>query len=91
MDSLEQKSSGEFTTEDESKKFRSLAKIYTDTLEEELDTDKLVLLTTEEPTTYHEAPIETMWQEAMRKELEAIERNKTWALTNLSIGHKPIV
>ena len=40
--------------------FRSLAKIYVDTLEEELDLEELVLLTAEELATYHEAATETM-------------------------------
>ena len=31
-----------------------------------------------------------MWQEAVQKKLEAIEKNKTWALTNLLPGHKLI-
>ena len=50
----------------------------------------LVLLAAEEPTTYREAATEMMWQEAMQKELEDIERNKTWTLTNLPSEHKPI-
>ena len=58
MDSLEQESSskitGGSTTEDELKKFRSLAEIYVDTLEVELDPDELVLLAAEESTTYCE-------------------------------------
>ena len=94
MDSLEQESSSESiggsTTEDEPKKFRSLAEIYADTLEEELDPDDLILLVAKETTTYREAATNTMWQEAMQNELEAIEKNKTWELTNLSSRHKPI-
>ena len=94
MDYLEQESSGESTrrskTKDGPKNFRSLAKIYADSLEEELDLNELVLLTVKDPTTYHEAAIETIWQEVIQKELEAIEKNKTWALTNLPSRHKPI-
>ena len=48
MNSLEQDSSvestGGSTTDDVSKKFRSLVKIYVDTLEKELDTDELIHL-----------------------------------------------
>ena len=94
MNSPEQESSGEntggSTTKDGPKKFRSLAEIYVDTLEEGLNPDELVLLAAKEPTTYREIENETMWQEAMQKELEAIEKNKTWTLTNLSSGHEPI-
>ena len=49
-----------------------------------------MFLATEEPTTYRKVATETMWQEGMQKELEAIKKNKTWALTNLPPGIKPI-
>lgn len=55
-----------------------------------MDPDELMFLATEEPTTYYEAATETMWQEAMQKELESIEKNKTLALTNLPSGQKPV-
>ena len=94
MNSLEQESSGESiggsTIDDGPKKFFSLVEIYADTLQEELDSDELVLLLAEVPKTYREVATETIWQEAMQKELEAIGKNKTWALTNLQPGHKPI-
>ena len=64
--------------------------IYADTLEEELDPDDLILLVAKETTTYREAATNTMWQEAMQNELEAIEKNKTWALTNLPPEHNSI-
>ena len=76
MDSLEQESSDESTrgstTKDEPKKFRFHVEIYADKLEEELDLNELVLLAVKEPTTYHVAATETMWQEAMQKELQAL-------------------
>ena len=40
-----------------------------------------VFLAAKELTTYREAANETMWLEAMEKELEAIEKNKTCTLT----------
>ena len=83
-------STGGSTTEDGLKYFCSLAEIYANTLEEELDPEELVLLTVKESTTYHETATETMWQEAIQKELEVIEKNKTWALANLLPGHKLI-
>ena len=94
MNSLEQESLDESTegstTDGGPKKFCSLAEIYADTLEEEFNPDKLVLLAAEEPTICCEAVTEMMWQEAMRKKLEAIEKNKTWTMTNLPPRHKPI-
>ena len=81
MNSLEQESSGKSiggsTTEDGAKKFHSLAEIYVDTLEEELDPDELVEITVEELITCREAATETMWHKAIQNELEAIEKNKT--------------
>ena len=81
MNSLEQESSDESTkgstTEGESKKFYFLAEIYADTLEEEFNPNELVLLEAEESTTYCKAATDTMWREAMQKELKATEKNKT--------------
>ena len=65
MDSVEQESLGESTggstTKDGSKKFRSLAEVYADTLEEKLEPDEVVLFTANEPTTYREVATGTMW------------------------------
>lgn len=44
----------------------------------------------EEPKTYVEAANEQEWQATMKKELESIEANNTWILTNLPKGQKPI-
>ncbi|XP_042404662.1 uncharacterized mitochondrial protein AtMg00810-like [Zingiber officinale] len=44
----------------------------------------------EEPTCYQEATTEACWYEAMEEELETIKMNKTWTLTELPLGHKPI-
>ena len=48
------------------------------------------MVTVEEPTSYSETATETMWKEIVQKELEAIEKNKSWTITNLSSRHKPI-
>ncbi|XP_020581382.1 uncharacterized protein LOC110025307 [Phalaenopsis equestris] len=52
-----------------------------------MDLDELLLLTADEPTTYHEATTEEAWNKAMQKELESIEKNKTWELIDLPLGH----
>ena len=67
MDSLEQQSSSGSTIEDGPNMFCSLAEIYVDTLEQELDPDELGLLAAEEPKIYHEAGTEMMWHDAMQK------------------------
>jgi len=44
----------------------------------------------EEPTSYKEAASYAKWTEAMNKEIQSIEKNKTWKLCQLPVGHKPI-
>ncbi|XP_074271111.1 uncharacterized protein LOC141595037 [Silene latifolia] len=43
-----------------------------------------------EPTYYHEAAKDGKWREAMSKEIEALEKNKTWKVVTLPNGKKPI-
>ena len=62
------------------RKYRSLSGIYTETEEVQLD-DELFLLASEELASYQEAAEEKPWQKAMQQELDAIEKNKTWTLT----------
>lgn len=52
--------------------------------------DELMLLKAEEPTHYSEAVSEQEWVEAMKTEVEMIEKNNTWELTDLPAGHKPV-
>nr|GEX10157.1 hypothetical protein CTI12_AA301390 [Tanacetum cinerariifolium] len=42
------------------------------------------------PVSYSQACTHKGWVAAMEKELAALVQNKTWELTNLPIGHKPI-
>lgn len=44
----------------------------------------------DEPTTYDQANKEKVWREAMQTEIEAIERNNTWRLTERPPNHKAI-
>ncbi|GJV50027.1 putative RNA-directed DNA polymerase [Tanacetum coccineum] len=43
-----------------------------------------------EPRTYHEAILDENWVNAMNEEMEALNRNQTWTLTDLPAGRKPI-
>ena len=43
-----------------------------------------------DPTTFESAVKDAKWWKAMDDEIEAIERNDTWELTNLPKGHKTI-
>lgn len=60
-----------------------------DLVEDEHDGDAL-LAEMEEPSSYREAAGQPAWENAMAQELQAIEKNSTWALTALPAGHKPI-
>nr|GMC46969.1 uncharacterized protein LOC109149920 [Ipomoea batatas] len=44
-----------------------------------------------EPTSYNEAVKHECWREAMRAELEALDVNKTWVLTDLLLQNNPLV
>lgn len=50
----------------------------------------LALSAEAEPVTFHEAIKDNTWCEAMKEELRAIERNKTWELVPLPQGKVPI-
>ncbi|GJY03740.1 putative RNA-directed DNA polymerase [Tanacetum coccineum] len=43
-----------------------------------------------EPTTYQEAVKDSRWIEAMNQEIEALNRNNTWEITDLPKGRKAI-
>uniref|UniRef100_A0A2N9FH80 Integrase catalytic domain-containing protein n=1 Tax=Fagus sylvatica TaxID=28930 RepID=A0A2N9FH80_FAGSY len=59
--------------------------------EEEAEHNNLVLFTsTADPTTFEEAGQSSKWRAAMDLEIEAIERNGTWELTDLPKGMKKI-
>nr|GFB10432.1 putative zinc finger, CCHC-type [Tanacetum cinerariifolium] len=47
-----------------------------------------LLLLNKEPTSFQEATKETQWMEAMRAEIDSIEKNRTWTLTQLPPNQK---
>ncbi|KAD3069345.1 hypothetical protein E3N88_37225 [Mikania micrantha] len=49
-----------------------------------------LLLTESEPVKFSEAVGKKEWDEAMRSEIASIEKNKTWKLTDLPAGQRPI-
>ncbi|XP_076909703.1 uncharacterized protein LOC143567070 [Bidens hawaiensis] len=63
-------------------RFKTLEDIYARAPEVVLDENEL-LLVEEEPRTYKEAAVDEKWIEAMSVELDSINRNKTWILTDL--------
>jgi hypothetical protein len=44
----------------------------------------------EEPTSFQEAKQEAAWRNAMADEINSIEENNAWKLTDLPAGHRPI-
>ncbi|GJW20845.1 ribonuclease H-like domain, reverse transcriptase, RNA-dependent DNA polymerase [Tanacetum coccineum] len=62
--------------------FRTLNDLYKNTKE--------LLLAEDEPKNYKEASSDQKWIEAMKVELDSINRNNTWELTTLPKGHKAI-
>nr|GFD18674.1 ribonuclease H-like domain, reverse transcriptase, RNA-dependent DNA polymerase [Tanacetum cinerariifolium] len=62
--------------------FRSLNDLYENTEE--------LLLAEDKPGNYKEASSDQKWIEAMKVELDSINRNNTWELTTLPKGHKAI-
>ncbi|GJS18526.1 ribonuclease H-like domain, reverse transcriptase, RNA-dependent DNA polymerase [Tanacetum coccineum] len=64
------------------KGFRTLNDLYENTEE--------LLLAEDEPKNYKEASNDQKWIEAMKAELDFINRNNTWKLTTLPKGHKAI-
>lgn len=71
------------------KRFRSLTDIYNATEEIELE-DELMLMGINEPSAYKHAVKDHVWRQAMKSEMESIEKNGTWELTELPPGHKVI-
>lgn len=87
-------SGGDLRSDEGPVRFRSLEDIMreaprVDLVEDEHDGDAL-LAEMEEPSSYREAAGQPAWENAMAQELQAIEKNSTWALTALPAGHKPI-
>jgi len=50
----------------------------------------MIILTEDDPSTFEETVKSNKWRDAMNKEIEAIESNKTWVLTTLPEGVKSI-
>lgn len=68
--------------------FRSLGEIYADTEEVELEDEELLLMGVEEPADYKQAPRGVNWRKAMSQEMEYVEKNNTWSLTELPPGER---
>jgi hypothetical protein len=54
------------------------------------ESDRLFVVSAEEQTSVMEATHEAVWRRAMVDELQSIEENKTWSLTELPSGRRAI-
>ena len=73
----------------EPRKTRSITDVYNDT-DEVITEEELHLMGVEEPANYHEASKNRSWKKAMETEIESIEKNDTWTLTELPSNQKVI-
>lgn len=73
----------------EPRKTRQIVYIYNDT-EEVITEEELYLMGVEEPRNFSEASKSRDWNKAMTAELDSIERNNTWILTELPPDQKVI-
>ncbi|KAG7598707.1 Zinc finger CCHC-type superfamily [Arabidopsis suecica] len=58
--------------------------------EENLSVMLLMMMTESDPVRFDEAVKDGVWREAMKREIESIEKNNTWELTTLPEGFTPI-
>ena len=58
--------------------------------EESLSVMLLMTMTENDPVKFDEAVKDKVWREAMKNEIESIEKNNTWELTILPAGFTPI-
>ena len=69
---------------------RPLTKIYSETENVFLEPGELLMIAADQPLNFKKAVTSKAWQEAMQTELDAIEKNKTWKLTDFPPRHKVI-
>jgi hypothetical protein len=59
-------------------------------IERDLGENRLLAISAEEPASLIQAKQEACWRRAMEEELQAIEDNGTWTLTDLPQGRRAI-
>ena len=77
-------------SEDGPRRYRPLSEIYNETERMELEDEELYLMGLDEPVNFNQAVQGNEWKRAMKIEMEGVERNGTWELTELPPGRKPI-
>ncbi|XP_074362620.1 uncharacterized protein LOC141702939, partial [Apium graveolens] len=77
------------STSSEPRNFRLLSDIYNEIEEVEAESE-LILAWINELSNNKETAVDDAWKQAMKEEIDSIERNKTWNLVELLSGHKPM-
>jgi hypothetical protein len=74
------------------RKFRSIQDLYDSSEQVDLEDNTIffAFFAGEDPISFNEACEEEKWKQAMDEEIKAIEKNKTWELTNLPAHKNPI-
>jgi hypothetical protein len=80
---------------DEPLQYHTINNILSNTLvpgvaQRELSPGSLLFVSDGEPGSDPEAEHDEAWRAAMKEEMDCVERNGTWELTNLPCGHHPI-
>ncbi|KAL8109524.1 hypothetical protein AgCh_025583 [Apium graveolens] len=68
----------------------NLSEIYNETEEQQLD-EELYLMGIEEPMNFVQAAKDINWKLAMKKEMQSIEENQNWKLSELPPGKKVVI
>jgi len=64
----------------------SMFKLIKEDEEDDLQNGLALFSTSSDPSTFDEASKMKVWREAMKQEIESIESNNTWELTDLPVG-----
>ena len=79
---------GEEEEEERSGRYRSIQSIYEDS--REIDEEEVLFISSEEPTSYEAEIKEEIWRNAMKEEMESIDKNLTWVLIKPPVNCRPI-
>ena len=77
-------------TNEAPRRYRTIADLLDSTEEVDAEYSGLCLVAAGEPSSVEEALQEDCWRKAMRAEMQAIEENRTWDVSDLPKGHKAI-
>lgn len=68
------------------RQYRTPSEIYNDTDPIDLNEEELMVMVIDDPVNFSQADNEAVWRKAMKHEIDSVEKNGTWELTNLPPG-----